>query len=203
MGGRALLVAAVAGVAAVGIASIAWTTASKAARPTATAVTTPAVTDKSDLRALQLQVEALRADVAARDAPHPEGPGAAAAPAPAAAQAEEAPVLSPAEAHALKRQELDTRVESESVDRNWSHATEQKIDSVFRGGVAPGTTVESMKCGSTLCRVKVQHDTETTRKSLSKAIAATEPFDYGVYYFSEPGSKETVLYVLRAGSMEK
>ena len=198
MGRRALVVVAVGGAAAVGIASFGWTTASKAARPAAVAVASAPATDNSELRALQRQVEALRADVSARDTPHPEAPAVAAVP--SAAEAAEAPTLTAEEAHAIKRQELNNRVESESIDRNWSHATEQRIDSVLRGGVAPGTTIAAMKCAATLCRVKVRHETESSRKELPKAIAAVEPFDYGVYYFSDSDSKETVMYVLRAGS---
>lgn len=201
MGGRALLVAAVACVTAAGIASIAWTHG-KTARPTVPAAAMPAVVEPSELRALQHQVQALRAEVATRNAQPSEVAAPAAAPIASAAPAEAAAVLTPDEAHALKRLELNNRVESEAIDRNWSHDTEQKIDAAFRGSIAPGTTVSSMKCASTLCRVTVQHDGETARKGLANAIATTPPFDYGVYYYTAPGTKETVLYVMREGSLE-
>lgn len=97
-------------------------------------------------------------------------------------------------------QGLDSRLETEPADYAWSRAQQAVMRDLIQAR-APGAAVVDSKCGATLCRVTVAHESAATQKELPNAISWDEPFVRGTFYRYEArnGVEHTMLYVAREG----
>lgn len=133
---------------------------------------TAAPTPNAQVEDLQTQVTLLRGEVArmrmATPAPVP-APSSAVAARSETDDVEE-PTLTKAERQAVQLAELNNRVESEPIDRSWSISTERTIQHVFDAGMAPGSSITSVKCASTLCRVHVAHGSDEALSCLMPSL---------------------------------
>ena len=168
------------------------TTAKAAASPDALA---------QEVKALRGEVVKLRADAQPKVyvvAPPPH-PGDATTPA-AVAATEPAPPLSPEQRHAQTAADLQLKLESETIDAQWSRSMVRELRETVSAAV-PAARVLQTDCATSLCRVVLAHDSEEEQRGLAHQVAATEPFQEGVFYDYDQsqGALKTTLYVLRPG----
>src|SRR5262249_32174775 len=104
-------------------------------------------------------------------------------------------------AMADKASMFDARLAREPNDVAWSRAKLLAIRDAIRAS-APGTRVLAAECGSTLCRVQVDHDDADAQRTLGQALTRLDPFQSGVFchYDRTALPPRTTLYVLREGA---
>ena len=158
--------------------------------------------------ALAREVEALRGDVVKLRADAqpkvyvvspPPSPDAATAP-PDVAASEPASPLSPEQRHAQTAADLQLKLESETIDAQWSRSMVRELRETVSAAV-PGARVLQTDCATSLCRVVLAHDSEEEQRGLAHQVAAAKPFQEGVFYDYDQseGALKTTLYVLRPG----
>lgn len=155
---------------------------------------------EAEVRSLEAEIEKLERRI---EAPRPPvAPGRGSAPAEPAEEldAPARPVRTPEESSNAAAAVLEERLSSEPVDAGWAHGAARGIEQSITANAA-GTKVRNAECGSTLCRVVVEHDTVEARNGLGRALVKEGPFRAGVLYkYSDEGSPlVTTLYVLREG----
>ena len=148
---------------------------------------------EEEIEKLERKIEAPRPPVAGRGGPAPAEP------------AEESdvpsrPVRTPEASSNAAAALLDERLSGEPVDAEWARGAARGIQESIAAN-AIGSKVRAAECGSTVCRVVVEHDTEEAQKELGRSLAKQEPFRVGTLYkYSDPGAPPvTTLYVLRDG----
>jgi hypothetical protein len=100
----------------------------------------------------------------------------------------------------LRAQALEARFAAEPRDGAWSAAMESRLSASFQGPASAGTSLVSVRCAATLCRLRVRHDDEAARRDLAQQIAEKAPFSAGVHYLYSPDDvHDTTLYVSRPG----
>lgn len=101
------------------------------------------------------------------------------------------------ETEPLTPDRLDERLAAEAFDPRWSREAEATARTAI-SSKAPGTRVEDVTCGSSLCRMRLAHEQPSAQKELAAAIAAEPPFASGTIY-DYPDATRSTLYVARVG----
>ena len=96
--------------------------------------------------------------------------------------------------------EYDLEFSAEPVDTAWANEMEGSLASVFEGGDYGDTTVESIKCRKSSCRMEVSHGDVKSSREFEEIRHGFE----GSYFIqhspvTEDGASSTVLYVVRRG----
>lgn len=97
---------------------------------------------------------------------------------------------------------LERTLGNQQVDLSWSRDTTAQIASSILER-APRARLIERKCGSTLCRVVLEHDSATAQRELASQIESAEPFRSGAVYQYAPEAPNTAarttVFVIRAG----
>jgi hypothetical protein len=152
--------------------------------------------DRAALLALGAEVKQLRAELGQAKQ------SALAAVTPAVAPQQQADSGPVDERHAaqLRAQALEARFQAEPRDSGWSADMENRILASFQGPASAGTSLISVRCAATLCRLSVRHADDAARRDLAAQIAEKAPFAAGVHYVYSPDDlHDTTLYVSRPG----
>jgi hypothetical protein len=100
------------------------------------------------------------------------------------------------ERNRLYKQQLEGTFRRQYRDAGWAAETEQRIEAVV-STVGPGTTVTSVACAATMCKVVVTHDDDLIQKQLARMVAQKEPFQYGTFYSYD--GLTTTMFLIREG----
>ncbi len=94
---------------------------------------------------------------------------------------------------------LDERLETEPLDRDWSSEQLRRMEDAIRG--LGRTQLLQATCGSTLCRVVVDHESTEDQQQFALDAGPLEPFHAGVFFQPDAQARppRTTLYVLRKG----
>lgn len=159
-----------------------------------------ASTVAEDLQLLRQEVNQLKNN------PHIQPVYVAAPPAQTASATTEVPA-DPKAARELERRKLaetaatlDKRFNDETVDPGWAQRTAGKIRSDI-AAAAIATRVLSSACSSSLCRVVLEHDDESSQMGIAQLVRDLPDLSWGVFYAYDESARppRTTLYVLREG----
>lgn len=112
-------------------------------------------------------------DLQARTLLRPEAP---AAPVPSVSATSAAPNAMPRMTREERWQRLDDRLETEPRDASWARATEQRITEELAFGPDSSAKLETVQCGSTLCKLEVSMKSENEAPALIDLIQDKTPF---------------------------
>jgi hypothetical protein len=186
---RARTVALLGGMTLVGvvIAKLVADTGAPAPEPSEVAVAERAVDP------VGLEVQRLRADVRALRA----APGTPATkPAPEPQLSREDRIARSKERLARIEDDLGARLRAETVDGTWARETEATIASTI---TTSGLQLESISCGSTMCRVGVTAPEQVAELDLVlENMTMTEPFRHGGF-LRHTGPRTITMFVARKG----
>lgn len=148
---------------------------------------------RAQLLALQRDLAWTRAEVnglkqqAAAPAPVVESEPAATAP----AALPKAVTVEAAQAH------FQSIIEHETLDASWARTEEQSIGDFVRDEGGPGSTLESVTCRSTMCRLQVGFPNRSSREAFKQKLGLP-PLNNGGFYREEADNK-LVYYSAREG----
>ncbi|WP_437607348.1 hypothetical protein WMF20_42030 [Sorangium sp. So ce834] len=90
----------------------------------------------------------------------------------------------------------------EADDPAWSSRTEAEMATVLREAELEGSSLDSVDCQSTVCRLELSHAGQDSQAHFLQHIPQQPPFDTAGFYHrvdTPDGASRTVLYVARAG----
>jgi hypothetical protein len=108
-------------------------------------------------------------------------------------------VLAARKASARIAAALDGVYEDEGVDAAYAARTLAGIRSTF--AEVEGSSIVDAGCRENLCRIVVEHGSDSSRMALPKAIQGKPPFDREMFYWRHPDSDppKTTYYLAREG----
>jgi hypothetical protein len=95
---------------------------------------------------------------------------------------------------------LEAHYTSELADPVWSDKVRAELSAAL-GVQHSGTTMSSVQCTTSLCKVAVLHETIDVQKDLANRVAGLPVLSAGVFYRYDDSARppRTVLYVVREG----
>jgi hypothetical protein len=164
-------------------------------------VTAPSDALAQEVQALKAEVGGLRAHAQPKIYLVPSPPTAEVTSAPVAnASADRLPERTPEQKQMEAAQTLEAKFESEPIDAAWSVTMVREIRAAL-SSAAPAARVLQANCATSFCRVVLGHDAEDDQREFASQVAATKPFQEGVFYDYDqtPKALKTTLYVVRRG----
>ena len=140
---------------------------------------------------------------AVHDAPTVETPAAADSAAPGRAQASPSPTRQDREREHDQRlrNAIADRWASEPVDVAWQFAREREVTEALAGPSFPATTIRTIACRSTICRLVVEQARIEDRELFFQATAASSAFpeDLFGYYPEATLRSDSEVWISRRG----
>jgi hypothetical protein len=165
---------------------------------------------RRDSAVLHGELTDIKAQLAGLNASAVHVPGAV-GPSTAASTSRRRPARTYEEQQALDREAsrravaaFEQDLHQEPRDSAWGTQVKQQIDGAMTTLTSqlPGVKEQSVDCGSTLCRVVVTHEDQSSQKEMAAKISRIAPFDNEVYYLYDHDSlpRRTTVYFARAES---
>ena len=129
----------------------------------------------------------------------------------AEAQNEEAVRAAFAEKTAIKRQMLDSRMQTDALDREWDGKMGASLSNVFQGELMDNVTSQHLDCRATLCRLEASHPDPGRQEAylvgvvprIFKEVGTEIDGIWQVKDTDENGASTSRLYFFRKGQMQE
>ncbi len=98
--------------------------------------------------------------------------------------------------------DLDTSLNSESIDETWQASAQMKINEVIDGTQLAGTDLVDLDCRDTLCKLEVSHHDETALEEFEENFAHQLAWNTSRFSTTEQGADGRVyhtIYLSREG----
>jgi hypothetical protein len=146
---------------------------------------------------VQQQLDRLRSDVRSLRSRQPTPPADDNAPPAEEQPVDPAPEVTPEQTEAA----LDTHLDGEVRDPEWSHETEQQVLQVFSDDTFAGVALIEAECRNTMCRVVVDANSEEDSDAFQSAMPKVAPFNTQGFLrvLGDEEAPRVVLYFAREG----
>jgi hypothetical protein len=95
---------------------------------------------------------------------------------------------------------LDTVLDAEALDAEWSQAAVRRIGAFFESDRAKGASVGRIDCKSTLCRVAITYDSVEARVRSFHELSRLTPPQLVYFFYVRPATPlSTIVYLPREG----